>query len=130
MATWAFYSDAGLSNLTTGLNSTATTTTHIFWFGSATTGRQLLAQTTGATIALTPADSATGGHATTAIKLSSTSGGLSGATPGAALSLATSIQGGSANAHKVWAQITDAVGNGVLSTELSLTLTDCWETAT
>jgi hypothetical protein len=130
MATWTFYSDAGLSNTVTGLDCTATTTTHIFWFGSATTGRQLLSQTTGGSIALTPTDSATGGHATTAIKLSSTSGGLSGATPGAALSLATSIQGGAANAHKIWCEITDAVGSGVLSTELSLALTDCWEAAT
>ena len=133
MATWAFYSDAGLTNLVTGLNATNNPTTNFHcWFGSTTTGRKLIAQTTGATIYAIPADSATGGHATTAIKMSLTSGGLSGASGGASLALATSssIIGGVANAIDWWVSVTDAVGNGVVSTELSLTLTPCYETAT
>jgi hypothetical protein len=131
MATWAFYNDAGLTNLVTGINSTATTTVHHLYFGSATTGRKIFAQTTGNPVQVTVADSATGGHATTAVKLSLTTGGLAGATPGAALTLASGfIAGGAANRKELYAQVTDAVGSGVASTELSLVLTDCWESAT
>jgi hypothetical protein len=129
MATWTFFSDAGLSNTVTGLNCTTTVSTHHLWFGSATTGRKIFAQTTGQPVQITCADSATGGHATTAIKLSLTTGGLAGATPGAALTLATGfIAGGTANAKEFYAQITDAVGT--YSTELSFALTACYESAT
>lgn len=130
MATWAFYSDANLTNTVTGINVTASPYTTHLYFGSTTTGRKLTAQT-GATgqIYVIPADSATGGHATTAIKLSSTSGGLSTASGGASLALGTSIVGGTANREDVWVQVTDAVGDGVLSTELSLTMTACYESA-
>ena len=129
MATWTFFSDAGLSNTVTGLNCTTTVSTHHLWFGSATTGRKIFAQTTGQPVQVTCADSATGGHAVTAIKLSLTTGGLAGATPGAALTLATGfIAGGTANAKEFYAQITDAVGT--YSTELSFALTACYESAT
>jgi hypothetical protein len=131
MASWLFFSDAGLSNTVTGLNCTTTVSTRRLWFGSPTTGRKIFAQASGQPVQVTCADSATGGHATTAIKLSLTTGGLAGATPGAALTLATgSIAGGSANAVDFYAQVTDAVGTGVLSTELSLAMTACWESAT
>ena len=132
MATWAFYSDAGLTNLVTGLNATnnPTSTFHVY-FGSTTTGRKLTAQT-GATgqIYVIPADSATGGHATTAIKLATTSGGLAGATGGVSLALGTSVVGSPASAESIWVSVTDAVLDGVLSTELSLAMTACYESAT
>jgi hypothetical protein len=48
-------------------------------------------------------------HATTEIKLASTSGGLSGATAGAAMNLGTTITSGSANKVEVNLRVTNAV---------------------
>src|SRR5512139_141941 len=132
MATWAFYSDSALTSTVTGLNVTADPTTFHIYFGSTTSGRKLTAQT-GATgqIYCIPTDSATGsGHSKTAIKLATTSGGLSTASGGANLALGTSIVGGIASAESIWVQVADAVDDGVLSTELSLALTACYESAT
>lgn len=50
-------------------------------------------------------------HETTEIKLATTSGGLAGATAGAALNLGTTITSGSANAVEVNMRITNAVTN-------------------
>lgn len=50
-------------------------------------------------------------HATTEIKLASTSGGLAGATAGAALNLGTTLLSGSANAVEVHMRVTNAVTN-------------------
>lgn len=122
MATWAFYSDSALTNALSALTLTATGATYHFWLGSQTTGRMLKSSSTGAQLTLVPTDSATGGHATTAIRLSLTSGGVTGATPGATLNLGTSIVGAASGASEIWAIVTDAVGDGVLSTELSLVL--------
>lgn len=130
MATWAFYTDAALGTAYTELSCTQTTNTFRCWFGSTTTGRQLIAQATGATIYVIPADSATGGHSTSAIKIASSTGGLAAATGGASYSLGTSVLGGAVNAEEFYVRVTDAVGDGVKSTELSLSLTSCYETAT
>lgn len=55
-------------------------------------------------------------HEITEIKLATTSGGLAGATGGAALSLGTVINGGSGNAQEVHIRVTNAVTNVADST--------------
>jgi len=50
-------------------------------------------------------------HEITEVKLATTSGGLSGATGGAALSLGNTINGGSGNAAEIHYRITNAVTN-------------------
>ncbi len=99
MATWAFYSNAALtgSAMTEIPATTYPTSTITVWFGSTTSGYQLQAASDPGTdhLFLSVVDSATGtGHATTAIKLATTSGGLATATAGAALDLDTVIYGG------------------------------------
>lgn len=70
-------------------------------------------------IILTPTDSNPGsGHEASEIKLATTSGGLAGATPGAALNLGPTINGGAA--QQIWIELTDGTGGGVNSTELSI----------
>jgi hypothetical protein len=130
MATWNFYQDSALGSAFTELSCTQTTSTFRVWFGSTTTGRKLIAAATGAGIYVIPADSATGGHATSAIKMAATTGGLAAATGGASYLLGTSVLGGAVNAEEFYVRVTDAVGDGVKSTELSLSMTACYETAT
>lgn len=70
-------------------------------------------------IVLSVTDSAGGtGHATTAIKLAATQGGL--AAGGQSLNLGTQILSGAANAVPVWLRFTDATGTVGVSSELSL----------
>jgi hypothetical protein len=130
MATWAFYSDSALGTAYTELSCTQTTSTFRVWFGSTSTGRQLIAQSTGAQIYVIPADSTTGGHSTSAIKIAASTGALAATTGGASFALGTSVLGGAVNAEEFYVRVTDAVGNGIKSTELSLALTACYETAT
>ena len=128
MATWAFYSDASLSTLVTEASCTTypTSTVHL-WFGSTTTGVKIQAQSDpGADpLVLSITDSATGtGHETTAVKLATTYAGLTSASGGASLTLASGqIVGGSANAGDFWMEVTDAGGAEAKSTELGLELT-------
>ena len=79
---------------------------------------------------LSVVDSATGGHAATAVKLATTSGGLATATAGVALDLDTVIYGSAALAEEIWIEVTDAVGQVAKSTELSLSLTAWVQSAT
>lgn len=70
-------------------------------------------------------------HPTTEIKLASTSGGLSGATGGAAFNLGTSIQSGTANAVEVHIRITNTVTSINSNTgfpELALYINEIQET--
>ena len=125
MATWAFYSDAGLSSALSELSCTQTTSTFHVWFGSTTSGYKLIPATSGATgIYVVCNDSATGGHAVSAIKMASGSAGLAGASGGANYDLGAAVFGGVANAAEFWIQVTDAVGSGAKSTELSLSIED------
>jgi hypothetical protein len=135
MATWAFYSNAALtgSAMTEIPATTYPTSTITVWFGSTTSGYQLQAASDPGTdhLFLSVVDSATGtGHATTAIKLATTSGGLATATAGAALDLDTVIYGGVSLAQELWIEVTDAVGQVAKSTELSLSLTPWVQSAT
>jgi hypothetical protein len=71
-------------------------------------------------------------HPTTEIKLAITSGGLSTATAGAALSLGANISSGSANAIPVYFRVTNTVttaSNTTGTPELALYLTNAVETA-
>ena len=130
MATWNFFSDAALTNAYTALSLTATGATFPIYLGSTTTGRKIVSTTTGGNLSISVSDSATGsGHAATAVKLSTTTGGLAGATPGAALTIAAYVNGGTSGAFSFYAQITDAVGDGAFSDELSLVLSSAKEQA-
>jgi hypothetical protein len=122
MATWAFYQEAALTNAYSALSCTATTSTFRVWLGSTTTGRKLVSTTTGGNLSIAVADSATGGHATTAVKLATTTGGLAGATPGAALTIGSFLNGGTSGAFGFIAQFTDSVGDGVYDATISLTV--------
>ena len=135
MATWAFYNNAALSGsaLTEIPATTYPVSTIQCWFGSTTSGVKLQAASNPGTdhLFLSVLDSATGtGHATTAIKLATTSGGLATATAGVALDLDTAIYGGAALAEEIWIEVTDAVGQVAKSTELSLSLTAWVQSAT
>jgi len=135
MASWGFWNNAALSGsaMTELPATTYPTTTQRFWFGSTTSGFKLQAATDPGTdpLELSIADSATGGHAITAVKLATTSGGLATATAGATLDLSTTqILGGASNAVEIWAQVTDAIGAVAKSTELSLVLTPWVQSAT
>lgn len=131
MATWAFYSNAALTTALTELSCTQTVSTFHVWFGSTTSGVKLVASTSGATgIHVNCADSATGGHAVSAIKMAAATGDLSAATGGADYDLGAAVIGGAANAQSWYIQVTDAVGDGVKSTELSLSIDPCYQQAT
>jgi hypothetical protein len=88
--------------------------------GSTTTGRKIVSTTTGGNLSIAVADSATGGHATTAVKLATTTGGIAGATPGAALTIGAYLNGGTSGAFAFVAQYVDAVGSGVYDATISL----------
>ena len=135
MATWAFYNNAALtgSAMTEIPATTYPVSTVQCWFGSITSGYKLQAASDPGTdkLYLSVVDSATGsGHAATAIKLATTSGGLATATAGAALDLGATLYGGAALAQELWVECTDAVGSVSKSTELSLQLTAWVQSAT
>ncbi len=70
-------------------------------------------------------------HETTEIKLASTSGGLSSATAGAALSLGHTLDGGSTNRSDVHIRITNAVtttGSNATTPELGININSVTET--
>ena len=118
MATWAFYQEAAMTNAYTSFACPANVSTFKVWLGSTTTGRKIVSTTTGGNLSIAVADSTTGGHATTAVKLATTTGGIAAATPGAALTIGTSVVGGTPFAFV--AQFTDAVGSGVYDATISL----------
>jgi hypothetical protein len=122
MATWAFYQEAALTNAYSALSCTATTSTFKIWLGSTTTGRKLVSTTSGGNLSIAVADSTTGGHATTAVKLATTTGGIAGAVAGAALTIGSYLNGGTSGAFSFVAQFVDAVGDGIFSNEISLTV--------
>lgn len=69
-------------------------------------------------------------HEPTEIKLALSSGGLSGATGGAALNVATTVEGGTSNDVAIYIRITNAVTNVANNTgneEIGLVLNSCIE---
>ena len=69
-------------------------------------------------------------HETTEIKLALTEGGLDSATPGAALSVATTVLGGTSNDVEIWIRVTNAVTNVANNTgneEIGININSCIE---
>ena len=122
MADWKFYQESAMTNAYTSFACPATVSTFHVWLGSTTTGRKIVSTTTGGNLSIAVTDSTTGGHATTAVKLATTTGGIAGATAGAALVIGSYLNGGTSGAFGFIAQFTDAVGDGVFSNEISLTV--------
>ncbi|MCE5291551.1 MAG: hypothetical protein LLG14_20245 [Nocardiaceae bacterium] len=130
MADWKIYSDSALTSAYTALTLSSTSGVFPCYLGSTTTGRKLVSTTSGGNLSLSIADSATGsGHAKTAVRLATTTGGIGSASWGAGLTIGTAVVGGAANAYEFYAQIRDVVQNGVLSEELSLALSSAKEQA-
>lgn len=93
------------------------------WLGSNAAGMQLQTSSNPGVdeITVSPADSSSGsGEPTTAIKLATSQAGLTAATAGASLPLATTVLSGVANAITFWARIDDATGVAGVYTDLSL----------
>ncbi len=71
-------------------------------------------------------------HATTEIRMALTSGGVAGATPGAALSIGTTVTGGTINAVPIYLSLTNAVTNIANNTgneEIGIIINTCIETS-
>lgn len=64
------------------------------------------------------------GHETTEIKLATSSGGLTTATPGASLDVGVAMSSGTAGAIEFWASVNDATGVVGTTTELGLKTND------
>ena len=138
--TFKFFTDSNLTQELTGnlvfdqaVDGSSGAAVKTLYFGSTTANRKLEAASNPGVdqVAISIVDSATGsGNPTTAVKLASTLGGLSGATAGAPLNLGTSVLSGVANAKPVYVQVTDqthAVGN---YTDLSLQTVSAVESST
>ncbi len=81
-------------------------------------------------ITISVADSDGGNnHETTEIKLATTQGGLTAATPGAALTVGTVVNSGAANDFEFWVRVTNAVATVGTITELSITTNALKESA-
>lgn len=103
-----------------------------FFLGSNTAGVQVEANSNPGidNISISVADSAPGAdHEATEILLSTTQIGLDSATPGAALSVGTSILSESANNFEFWLRVVNAVTDIGVSTELSISTNVLVETA-
>lgn len=114
MSTFGFFVDAGLTVPLSSLRHYSTQTGDwLCYYGSPATGKILQDAANPGTgqVRVTIDDSAPGsGLPATAIKLASTSGGLSTATPGAALNLGTLVTSGVANARPVHLRIDTSAG--------------------
>lgn len=134
MATFQFYTDAGLTSPKVGAlsvseafdGSTGAIDT-VLYYGSAVNGRVLQAASNPGVdqITLNVVDAASGtGQPAGIVKLATTQGGLAAATAGAPLNLGTVINGGSAGAKTVWIRIDISLpgGNTVLGTYTDLSI--------
>lgn len=70
------------------------------------------------------------GHETTEILLATTQLGLDSATPGASLTVGTSVSSGAANDFEFWVRVVNAVSTVGLATELSFATNNVKETST
>lgn len=126
---FGFFSDAALTtqiNTALVFNQVAGSSTpddKVVYYGGPT-GYQVKAQSDPGVdqITVSVVDAAGGsGSPASDVKLALTSGGLAGATGGAALNLGTVINGGAANAVPVHIRVTDSTGMTGLNTDLGLT---------
>lgn len=130
---FGFYSDAGLTVPITTLRHYSTQADRLIYFGNPTSGRQLQdAASPGVdNVLVSVVDSAGGsGLAASSVKLSATSGGLTGATGGAALSLGHTVLSGAVNAKPIHLRFDTSAGTlGSDYTDLSLSIPDVIESA-
>lgn len=102
-----------------------------FFLGSATAGLKIQATSNPGidNIVISAADtSPASGHETTEIKLATTQGGLTAATPGASLTVGTTVNSGAASDFEFWMRVTNAVAVVGTSSELSITTNNLTET--
>lgn len=121
MPIFNFYRDSALTSQVTGGSPIAAQQDALdtlppvdvqLWFGSTASALKTRADSNPGVdpIIVSIVDTASGsGEPSTAVKLSTTQGGLAGATPGASLSIGAVINSGTANAMSFWARIDDAV---------------------
>ncbi len=109
--TWNLYAEAGLTAPASGavvLSSTGTHTDLLMFFGSPSAGKTLRAASApgAAPITITPADASPGsGIEASAVKLALSSAGLASATGGAALTVGTTLNSGTAGAVAVYVRV-------------------------
>lgn len=123
-----FYADAGLTSELTGLSFTraddgsSAADSRVVYLGSTASGKTFTAQDGTSPVKVQIVDSNTGaGVPASAVKLALSSGGLDSATGGAELSVAASVQSGTANAKAIHIRVeTGALAIGNYS-DLSLT---------
>lgn len=108
-----FFLDSGLAQPAARLSATAAadgsgSSEHVFYFGGTdATRKHVAASDPGVDQIEVSIEDSAGGTALlpSALRLATTQGGLGSATPGAALSVGTSIIGGSAHAVAVWVRV-------------------------
>ena len=117
--TWNFYADAGLTTLATGgatLSQGGDPVDRVLYFGSPAAAKQLRAASDPGTdpVAVTPTDADTGtGAPASTLTLALSAGGLDSATPGAALTVGTVLNSGTAGAVAIYVRTTPgALGVG------------------
>jgi hypothetical protein len=125
--TFGFFTNAALTvALSTSLKASGASTDFRIWFGSAQTEDAYKAEANSdpgvdqIEISVTDSAPATG-HATTAVKLALTEGGLPTAVGGDPLDIGTSVNSGAANAVEVWVRVADVIGSLATDTTLGLT---------
>lgn len=131
---FGFFADAGLTIPFTGsLRHFSTQGDRLIYFGNPDAGQQLQDSTNpGVTnVQVSVTDSASGsGLAAASIKLAATSGGLTSATGGAALSLGHTVLGGAGNAKPIHMRFDTSAGTvGTDYTDLGLTVANVIESA-
>ncbi len=131
---FGFFADAGLTIPFTGsLRHFSTQGDRLVYFGSPASGQQLQDSTnpgvTNVQVTITDSDGGTG-LAASSIKLASTSGGLTSATGGAALSLGHTVLSGAGNAKPVHMRFDTSAGTvGTDYTDLGLAVNNVIESA-
>ena len=139
--TFTFFHDSALTQEVTSGNPVSvvqdttggqTITPVQLWFGSTASGFKVQATSNPGTdpITITPTDAAPGtGQSTAAVRIATSSGGCAGATPGAALSVGTTITSGVGNAFPFWVLPDDETSVVGVYTELSLDTNGLTESA-
>jgi hypothetical protein len=129
--TWQFYADAGLTvpvaNQPVAQSSLGGAVDLLIYFGSTATGTTMQTSVNPGTdpIQITPTDSDGGGVqlAATAFKLALSAVGLDSATAGAALSVGTTLNSGTAGAVPVYVRVDTGTSTLGTYTDLSLVTT-------
>jgi hypothetical protein len=130
MATFALYTDSGLTELLTGnlvaaqnYDGSTPPVDFTLWVGSNAADKQLRAQSNPGvdqiTFSINDADPGNG-HETTEVSLALTLSGLDSAVAGDPLNIGTTVLSGTSNAIPIYIRVDDATGVVGTSTELSI----------